>query len=74
MADSTIANLTDGTTADATDRLPVERSPFGAGTNRYVTPAYLRTYLNFGVDNTTDNFTTLVHGFVPKGKGKGFQT
>ena len=43
MADSTIANLTDGATADATDRIPVERSPFGIGTNRYVTPAYIRT-------------------------------
>lgn len=51
MADSTIANLTDGTTADATDRLPVERSPFGAGTNRYVTPTYLRTL--FGITNFT---------------------
>ena len=46
MADATIANLTDGTTADATDRIPVERSPFGAGTNRYVTPAYIRQYVN----------------------------
>ena len=46
MADSTIANLTDGATADATDRIPVERSPFGAGTNRYVTPAYLKTYID----------------------------
>lgn len=45
MADATIANLTDGTTADATDRIPVERSPFGAGTNRYITPAYIKTYL-----------------------------
>ena len=46
MADSTIANLTDGVTADATDRLPVERSPFGAGTNRYITPTYIRTYIH----------------------------
>ena len=49
MADATIANLTDGVTAVATDRLPVERSPFGAGTNRYVTPAYLATL--FGITN-----------------------
>src|SRR3990167_4523161 len=51
MADSTIANLTDGITAVATDRLPIERSPFGAGTNRYVTPPYLRTL--FGITNFT---------------------
>ena len=51
MADSTIANLTDGATADATDRIPVERSPFGAGTNRYVTPVYFKTYL--GLANFT---------------------
>ena len=48
MADSTIANLTDGATADATDRIPVERSPFGAGTNRYITPAYIKTFVGAG--------------------------
>lgn len=47
MADTTIANLTDGVTAAATDRLPAERSPFGAGTNRYITPGYIATYLGF---------------------------
>ena len=47
MADATIANLTDGATAVATDRIPVERSPFGAGTNRYISPLYLATYLGF---------------------------
>lgn len=43
MANSTIANLTDGVTADATDRIPVERSPYGSGKNRYITPAYITT-------------------------------
>ncbi|HYF55017.1 MAG TPA: hypothetical protein VEA41_12230 [Salinarimonas sp.] len=45
MADSTIANLPDGTTVEATDRIPVERSPYGAGQNRYITPVQLETYL-----------------------------
>ena len=45
MADATIANLTNGATADATDRIPVERSPFGAGTNRYITPGYLQALI-----------------------------
>jgi hypothetical protein len=45
VADTKISALTDGTTAVATDRLPVARSPFGSGDNRYVTPAYIRTYL-----------------------------
>ena len=49
MADTTIANLTDGTTADSTDRIPVERSPFGVGTNRYITPEYIKTYLGAGL-------------------------
>lgn len=53
MADSTIANLTDGATADATDRIPVERSPFGAGTNRYVTPAYIKTYIETALKLST---------------------
>ena len=46
MANTTIANLTDGVTADTTDRIPVERSPFGSGTNRYITSGYLKTFIN----------------------------
>lgn len=46
MPDSSIANLTDGTTAVSTDRIPVERSPFGAGTNRYITPGYIATLVD----------------------------
>lgn len=48
MADATIANLTDGVTAVSTDRIPVERSPFGAGTNRYITPGYVLTWIQSG--------------------------
>lgn len=45
MADTKISALTDGVTANATDRVPVARSPYGSGDNRYVTPAYLDTYM-----------------------------
>jgi hypothetical protein len=51
MADTKISALTDGATADATDRIPVARSPFASGDNRYVTPAYIRTYM-LGLANT----------------------
>lgn len=47
MPDTKISDLTDGTTANATDRLPVAR----AGANVYVTPAYLSTYLD-GIAHT----------------------
>lgn len=46
MADSTIANLPDGTTAVSTDRIPAERSPFGAGQNVYITPGYIATFID----------------------------
>ena len=59
MADATIANLPDGVTAALTDRLPVERSPFGAGTNYFVTPAYLKTLFSLSGTNTGDQ-TTIV--------------
>jgi hypothetical protein len=45
MADTKISALTDGSTAAATDRLPVARSPFGSSDNRYVTPAYIKDYI-----------------------------
>lgn len=45
MADTTIANFTDGVTANATDRIAAVRSPFAAGDDRYLTPAYIRTYI-----------------------------
>ena len=42
MADTKISALTDGTTANGTDKVPVER----AGGNRYITPAYISTYID----------------------------
>lgn len=43
MADTSIHNLTDGVTAQATDELPVERLPFGAGNNVKLTVQELFT-------------------------------
>mgnify|MGYP001588215698 CR=1 FL=1 len=55
MADTKISALTDGATADATDKIPIER----AGANKYITPAYIQTFLtsiggltSFGVRST----------------------
>jgi len=45
MTDKKVSALTDGTTANDTDRIPVARSPFGSGDNAYITPAYLDTYM-----------------------------
>lgn len=43
MADAKISALTDGTTANGTDQIPVAR----AGANKYITPTYLQTFLGF---------------------------
>jgi len=50
MADTKISALTDGTTANATDRIPVARDPTGTPLSRYITPGYIKTYLN-GIAN-----------------------
>lgn len=41
MADTKISGLTDGATANASDRIPIARSPYGSGDNRYITPPYI---------------------------------
>jgi len=61
MADTRISALTDGATAAATDRIPVARSPFATGDNRYVTPAYVLTYA-LGQANTWTAQQTWVAG------------
>lgn len=45
MADSAIADFADGVTAAATDRIAAARSPFGAGDDVYLTPAYIKDYI-----------------------------
>jgi hypothetical protein len=45
MTDTAIASFTDGTTANATDRIAASRSPYAAGDDRYLTPAYIKTYI-----------------------------
>jgi hypothetical protein len=44
MPDTKISALTDGATAERTDRIPVTRDPTGTPVNRYITPAYVRAY------------------------------
>jgi hypothetical protein len=51
MADTRISALVDGVAAQATDRIPIARSPFGAGDNAYLTPAYIKDYI-LGLANT----------------------
>lgn len=46
MADTKVSALTDGVTAEASDRIPVARDPTGTPLSRYITPAYIRTYLS----------------------------
>lgn len=73
MADTKISDLTDGTTANATDKIPVARS----GANPYITPAYIKTYIQTafnsvfealgtaaGLIATHEADTTSVHGIT----------
>ncbi len=47
MADLKFSGATDGTTAEATDRIGAARSDgLGGWVSRYVTPAYIRTYIH----------------------------
>lgn len=43
MADTKIKDLTDGSTAVSSDRIPVTRDPTGTPVNRYITPGYITT-------------------------------
>jgi len=51
MANLKMSDLTDGSTANSDDRIPAARSPFGSTTSRYITPAYINTYI-LPLDNT----------------------
>jgi hypothetical protein len=48
MANTKISELTDGVTANATDKIPAERS----GANVYVTPGYMRTLMGLADDGS----------------------
>jgi hypothetical protein len=62
MADTKVSALTDGTTLDATDRIPVARSPFGSGDNRYVTGTEIITAVR-GTDLAAiEALTTTAYG------------
>jgi len=53
MADTSIHNLTDGSSAAGTDEFPIERSPYGAGNNRKLTTDQVRDYVAANLINTT---------------------
>jgi hypothetical protein len=52
LADTKISALTDGASALGTDRLPVARSPYGAGNNAYLSVTYVKNFTLAG-SNTT---------------------
>lgn len=62
MANVKISALTDGVTAIATDRIPVARSPFAAGDNRYITPGYVSTLFQSTFLRLTGDAFTIVGG------------
>jgi hypothetical protein len=45
MADTAIEALSNGTTANATDRFPATRDPTGTPANVYLTPAYIEAFM-----------------------------
>jgi hypothetical protein len=69
MASSKISGFPDGVTAVATDRIAAIRSPFGAGDDVYLTPAYIKDYI-LGLANTW----TLAQDFADAGFTFGGQS
>jgi hypothetical protein len=45
VADQTVAEIADGVTANASDKIYALRTPFGLGNDVSITPAYIRAYL-----------------------------
>lgn len=58
MADAKISALTAGTTAAGSDRIPVARSPFGAGDNVYVEVDYIAEYIRTLTQTLTNKTLT----------------
>jgi len=59
MADTKISALTDGASAQlTTDRIPVARTPYAAGDNRYLTPEYIRTATGGALAGTKETLAT----------------
>jgi len=63
VADTKISALTDGVTANATDRIPVARDPGGTPLSRYITPAYVKDYI-LGLANTWTAAQTIAQGTI----------
>lgn len=49
MADTKIKDLTNGVTAEASDRIPATRDPTGTPSNVYLTPDYIATHTRSGI-------------------------
>ena len=58
MADTKISALTDGTTAEGTDRIAVARDPTGTPLSRYITPAYVAEYMRTLTQTLTNKTLT----------------
>ena len=61
MVDTGIHGFTDGVTANATDEIAAVRSPYGAGDDRKLTPAYIKDYI-LGLANTFTRGQTITQG------------
>src|SRR5210317_684106 len=71
MADSKISDLTDGSTAASHDRIPAARNPFGSTTGRYITPAYIQTYIE-GQNHTWSGSNTFSSAVLAQSSGHAF--
>lgn len=71
MANKKISALTDGTTANATDRIAVARDPTGTPLSRYITPAYINTYIS-GVAQTITGGRSFQNNVVVSAGAGGF--
>lgn len=68
MANLKISELTDGSTANGTDRIAVARNPGGSTTSRYITPAYINTYI-LPLNNTVSGDWTFSSALLVQGTG-----
>lgn len=59
MASSEVKDLTDGVTANATDRIYAQRDPTGTPVDRYITPGYISTMLGSTYQPLDADLTTI---------------
>ena len=71
MANLKMSDLTDGSTANSDDRIPAARSPYGSTTSRYITPAYINSYI-LPLNNTVSGDWTFSSSFLSQLTGNAF--